>query len=116
MLEFVFLCMTIAYGFYSAALVYSKRNTKIHIALAICGFALDMFATYIMEAHGRILVKNFSSILLYTHTTFAIAAMLLFLTTAYLGARRQQSHQYIARFVFLPTWLISYILGVALIL
>ena len=115
-LGFVLVCMTLAFGFYCAALVYSRKNTKIHIAFAICGFALDMFATYIMEAYGRMFVTNFSSILLYTHTAFAIVAMFLFLTIAYLGARRHPKHPYIARFIFLPTWIISYVLGVALII
>ncbi|MBI5005069.1 MAG: hypothetical protein HZC03_00435 [Candidatus Lloydbacteria bacterium] len=69
-----------------------------------------------MEAYGRVFVKSFSSVLLYTHTTFAVIAMLLFLTTAYLGARQHPKHPYIAHFMFLPTWIISYVLGVALIL
>ena len=115
-LDLILVLMTSAFLFYCAALVYSKRNTKTHIILAVFGFVLDISATYMMEIYGRVFVTNFSLMLLYIHTTFAVLAIISFTITAYLGARRNKNHNLIARFIFLPIWIISYALGICLII
>lgn len=114
LIDIVVACMTGAFVSYLAALFLAPK-TKKHIICAVIGFSLDMYATYLMETYGRAFVSDFSKMLLYTHTALAGLAILLFLTIASLGARRNPKHPVLARFLFLPVWVASYLSGLFLI-
>ncbi|PIP73073.1 MAG: hypothetical protein COW88_03125 [Candidatus Lloydbacteria bacterium CG22_combo_CG10-13_8_21_14_all_47_15] len=112
--DFVVICMTGALICYLAAMFLAPKTQK-HWVCAVTGFALDMYATYLMETYGREFVSNFSHTILYLHTALAATAIILFLTIAFLGVKRHSKHPMLAKYIFLPVWLASYISGIILI-
>lgn len=57
--------MTLALVLYAAAFSLAKSRHKVHIALATLGFALDLYATYLMETK-QLIAANYSHLLLGT--------------------------------------------------
>lgn len=107
--------MTLALVLYAVAFYLAKGYRKTHITLAGIAFALDLYATYLMETKQLIAV-NYSGLLLGSHISVSLLALLSFIAVAAFGIfKKRQYHLVLLKYVFIPTWLASYVSGMVLI-
>ena len=103
--------MTVAMMFYIAAFLLAANYRKTHIACAVTGFALDMYATYLMEAlriASHLTFATYPAFLKF-HTIVAMIAIFAFLIQAATGIlKKKDLHVANAKYFFYPTWGISY--------
>lgn len=111
--------MTTAMLFYVLAFITArKRLIALHIVLALFGFALDLYATYLMETISASLGLTFRFYppVLKFHTIVSIIALVAFLLQMTLGIMRKKTqHVWSAKFIFFPTWIAAYFSGIYLI-
>ena len=102
------LCMTIALLFYFAAYFVARKGGKhwyLHIGVAITALTLDVYGTYIMFNMSEDIRWSF-------HTISSMVAILLFGVQAFLGMKRlKKLHVLFAKWIFLPTWAVSFSSG-----
>lgn len=111
--------MTTAMLFYSIAFwTGSKRYKATHIVLASSGFALDLYATYLMETiriTSGLKFTIFPPVLKF-HTIISIVAIAAFLLQMFLGIyHKPKWHVWSAKYLFLPSWVIAYLSGIYII-
>ena len=103
--------ITVALLFYFAAYLIARKRKYplyVHISVASIGFAMDMYATYLMSNINQ----TNPSIVVTIHTTLTMIAIALFGVQAALGIlRKRNAHIWFAQKVFLPMWIISYMSG-----
>lgn len=119
--------MTLAIVCYFSAYYYGRRNWKLHLSLAVTGFALDIAATFVMVNIVRGSFSQGLSTWLWVHIILSGLAILLFFLQAWLGYGilkekevpknyfARLNHRQCARMVFLPTWIASAMTGILMI-
>lgn len=124
--------MTIAFALYLGTFFLARMhlNWRVHVWLAVAGFAADMYATYLMfGVFGNDGVSfSQSHILLRLHVVLSLLAIFGFFFQAWLGIQivktpsphgrilKKGRHSSFAVRVFLPIWVSAYVSGFALAL
>jgi len=105
--------MTAALGLYVAA--YLLAPHKHHIFVACIAFSLDLYATYLMETQQIVAISGGRGFLIF-HIIVSMSALLAFIALAIVGSlKKRKPHVFIAKYVFFPIWITSYISGIYLI-
>lgn len=103
--------MTIALGLYFLAFYFARKYKKErwkHIVTASVAFIIDAYATYIMFQMDL----HLDNWVVIVHTYLGLIALSLFLVQGTLGAlRKRKQHIFFAKYIFLPTWVVSYSSG-----
>jgi len=108
--------MTLALVLYVLAYVLAKNYRFWHIVAALVAFGLDLYATYLMETKQLVVVTTGKSFL-YFHIAISMTALLTFIALAVFGSlRKRKPHVFIAKYIFFPIWLTSYLSGMYLII
>lgn len=123
MLTEIEVLMTLALLCYGIAVVFGRKHRQwgfprwFHFSAGFSGFTLDMWATWKMETlRTDGWAGQSSDLLLWGHTLVSTLAILFFLYMVTLGWRRRiRVHRFMAWYIFVPTWLVSYSSGIALI-
>ena len=111
--------MTVAMILYVIAFLGAKKWPRGHIAIALVGFGIDIYATALMEIYRTAshLTSAISLSFLKFHTAVSMAALAAFIVQATLGALKMRTvHIVSAKYFFLPCWIVSYCSGIYLIL
>lgn len=107
--------MTLALFLYAIAFRLAGQHHKTHIGFAVMGFVLDLYATYLMETK-QLIATNYSGLLLGTHISVSLLALLSFMLVAMFGLmKKKQHHLKLLKWLFIPAWLVSYVTGMILI-
>lgn len=107
--------MTLALVLYAAAFSLANKRHRTHIVLASIAFALDLYATYLMETK-QLIASNYSALLLGSHVGVSMLALISFVLVALFGVlKKRQRHLTLLKWFFIPTWLASYLTGMILI-
>lgn len=115
MVALAVISMTLALVLYAVAFNLARSRHKTHITLASIAFVLDLYATYLMETKQLIAV-NYSGLLLGTHISVSLLALISFLAVAAFGIfKKRQYHLVMLKWIFIPAWLASYLSGMYLI-
>ncbi|MAG12667.1 hypothetical protein CL630_02525 [bacterium] len=102
------LCIAVALVLYFLAFFIARKRGKwwyFHIWVAVVAFVLDAYGTYVMWTMAADVKWDF-------HTISSIVALALFSIQAGLGIfRRKKLHVLFAKWIFLPTWVVSFLSG-----
>lgn len=114
--------MTIALVLYTVAFFvakYGKSYWTWHIPIAIVGFLLDAYGTYLMS---EVIVENPNWIVL-LHTGLSMIALCVVGVQMYFGTMMVQTnsvdlfdeykrkHVWFAHYIFFPSWVLAYLSG-----
>jgi hypothetical protein len=109
------LSMTLALVLYGAAFGLARSHYRIHISFAATAFILDLYATYLMETR-QLVASEYSTALLGTHIGVSMLALIGFVLVALFGVLKKRNiHLKLLKWIFIPTWLASYVTGMILI-
>ena len=113
--------MTLAMIFYAIGIYLGvkQRSLKlprfVHISFALFGFVLDMWATMLMESLRSESWEVYPP-LLASHTVVSLLAILTFLSMFLLGIKKKiKTHRKVVWWAFMPSWLLAYATGMALV-
>jgi hypothetical protein len=107
--------MTLAFMLYVIAYFMAKRKNKKHKIIALIGFFMDMYGTYLMFviSNGAMFSGYLYSDI---HTVLSLIAFFLFFIQAMLGIfKKINYHMAFAKYVFFPVWILSFISGVFIV-